>query len=387
MSPVRYREQHCHSLHIPHIFKTLTNYEYTPNNGTSIFQQCYSKDYCCHTRYPSFPASFPHFGNYPIDVVCLECSNYLLIKSNYAQLFKQILMNTWLDAQVEATGRISIDETYLQYLTCFIRVFSHPQIQHFMRRKRTLFARLIKIIFFGYETLQIIRKYNSDPIFSHISSEYYGFIRWVLIFCHKNHQLECVMNLKFFIGGSLWQKYVIEPYKSSNKKSPLYAYSITMIGYMVKYRECLLKNKVKSEVNNRQKQMKIQRCLMEVKNAVEQHIKLYGKYYKTQIIDDTCAYFKPNPGAIQGDLKIKLWAFFYAVKCSNKKCNRNYCFHKHGIDNFNGEWMKRIEDKLKPKLKWYICKGCHLVFYCSRKCQKIDWSQNQHKEFCQSIKL
>ena len=31
--------------------------------------------------------------------------------------------------------------------------------------------------------------------------------------------------------------------------------------------------------------------------------------------------------------------------------------------------------------KFYVCKGCKCAFYCSRKCQKIDWMK-QHRTDC-----
>ena len=35
-----------------------------------------------------------------------------------------------------------------------------------------------------------------------------------------------------------------------------------------------------------------------------------------------------------------------------------------------------------PSTKWKICGGCKLLFYCSRRCQKYDWSRNQHDVLC-----
>ena len=36
--------------------------------------------------------------------------------------------------------------------------------------------------------------------------------------------------------------------------------------------------------------------------------------------------------------------------------------------------------------KWYKCKGCKMVFYCSRKCQKYDWSRLDHKKLCHKLR-
>eukprot|EP01083_Nonionella_stella_P263712 895517_1 len=34
-----------------------------------------------------------------------------------------------------------------------------------------------------------------------------------------------------------------------------------------------------------------------------------------------------------------------------------------------------------------ICKGCCCVYYCSRKCQKYDWSKGKHKTFCKALQI
>eukprot|EP01083_Nonionella_stella_P154216 496614_1 len=37
--------------------------------------------------------------------------------------------------------------------------------------------------------------------------------------------------------------------------------------------------------------------------------------------------------------------------------------------------------------KWKVCSGCKLIFYCSRKCQKYDWSRNQHSRLCKQLQV
>ena len=39
----------------------------------------------------------------------------------------------------------------------------------------------------------------------------------------------------------------------------------------------------------------------------------------------------------------------------------------------------------KNKQTLRICKGCRLVFYCNKKCQKYDWVRNGHRESCNLI--
>eukprot|EP01083_Nonionella_stella_P015633 43764_1 len=36
--------------------------------------------------------------------------------------------------------------------------------------------------------------------------------------------------------------------------------------------------------------------------------------------------------------------------------------------------------------QWYVCNGCRFVFYCSRRCQKVDWNQNNHRRLCNVLR-
>ena len=45
----------------------------------------------------------------------------------------------------------------------------------------------------------------------------------------------------------------------------------------------------------------------------------------------------------------------------------------------NEEWNHR-----RVINKWYICNGCEIAKYCSRKCQKIVW-KNGHRMYCTDI--
>ena len=77
------------------------------------------------------------------------------------------------------------------------------------------------------------------------------------------------------------------------------------------------------------------------------------------------------------------------IRCGNKECNNSnvdsYSMQKYGI--VRQKYIGNINDDGKTKCekinKWKICKGCKLIYYCSRKCQKIDW-QN-HKNFCSFV--
>ena len=58
-------------------------------------------------------------------------------------------------------------------------------------------------------------------------------------------------------------------------------------------------------------------------------------------------------------------------------------YHRHKVcAHFNCSKIKTKKNKIKMK----ICKGCLLVYYCSKKCQKRDWKL-RHREQCERLCL
>eukprot|EP01084_Bolivina_argentea_P226531 382644_1 len=87
------------------------------------------------------------------------------------------------------------------------------------------------------------------------------------------------------------------------------------------------------------------------------------------------------------------------VKCGNKKCNIDYYYHRFGknppakITNSYGElsvlflkWFKKNK-RGNSSNKWFKCSACKMIYYCSKKCQKIDWSKGipTHKSLCNQL--
>eukprot|EP01084_Bolivina_argentea_P213807 363021_1 len=173
------------------------------DDGSVPFTSHSSRE-CYHNENPSFTDDFPNIvypldvTNNQIDVICLPCSIKLLVKSDYAKLFKTIIKTRNQILILGADNGFNPFLKYIQLLKYFIKIMSHPQIQHFMQRSRKLFSRVVKITFFGFHLFQYINTHynNLHTIwFVELQLDYFAFIRLALIWYHKHHHLECIIKL------------------------------------------------------------------------------------------------------------------------------------------------------------------------------------------------
>eukprot|EP01084_Bolivina_argentea_P035136 65172_1 len=73
------------------------------------------------------------------------------------------------------------------------------------------------------------------------------------------------------------------------------------------------------------------------------------------------------------------------IRCSNEKCNKQYL--KYGA-TYQELYESKYDTDYKhyaTKKPWKKCKGCCMVYYCSRKCQKYDWNRFNHKTICKKL--
>eukprot|EP01084_Bolivina_argentea_P161449 281040_1 len=64
----------------------------------------------------------------------------------------------------------------------------------------------------------------------------------------------------------------------------------------------------------------------------------------------------------------------FFMHCNNRKCNIRGDYFSVPLKETVNEWKEWDEYKPKQNKKWYKCKACRMVWYCSRKCQKYDWN-------------
>lgn len=73
--------------------------------------------------------------------------------------------------------------------------------------------------------------------------------------------------------------------------------------------------------------------------------------------------------------------------CSSPVCNgHKYQFEQRKIDLGNKKNFPKINgDNIRKINTFYVCGGCLIAMYCSRKCQKIHWNVYNHKQQCTAI--
>eukprot|EP01084_Bolivina_argentea_P051391 94530_1 len=93
----------------------------------------------------------------------------------------------------------------------------------------------------------------------------------------------------------------------------------------------------------------------------------------------------------------------FRAKCKRQKqwirCLKKYPLYNKYLsvsdnnlkfDNVECQWRKcekrKVDMKQKCSVKmWKKCKGCKVVRYCSKHCQKLDWNKGSHKEVCKKL--
>ena len=80
--------------------------------------------------------------------------------------------------------------------------------------------------------------------------------------------------------------------------------------------------------------------------------------------------------------------FYDHIKCHQKSCYKKYIKTKFGVKNIDLDQTKPLKsyrNKMRVNNKFYLCSGCFMVFYCSKRCQKLDWNKGGHKQFCKNV--
>ena len=90
------------------------------------------------------------------------------------------------------------------------------------------------------------------------------------------------------------------------------------------------------------------------------------------------------------------------IKCGNINCNKNYLKDQYNfqlsiitcdkLSRFSNkrvtQYIEKVHEKWASRMicnQWKICKNCKRIKYCSRRCQKISWNQQDHAKKCFNV--
>ena len=108
-----------------------------------------------------------------------------------------------------------------------------------------------------------------------------------------------------------------------------------------------------------------------------------GCKYTIDYCHDKCCHMRKNPKAQRQMLN------YIGIECANSMCCKDYLNDKYGFDTLHKGLkemgMANVWRNRKARTRWYICKGCQGIYYCSRKCQKISWVNDGHRQQCKIL--
>eukprot|EP01084_Bolivina_argentea_P134036 236500_1 len=166
--------------------------------------------------------------------------------------------------------------------------------------------------------------------------------------CHRGNKLK---HLKWILGvnnGKLFENYVMHQFMTMSKfncKNICY-FAIYVSWLVFKYRKKLTKV---SSWNN---------VYVRSPNGVQQY-----QDYVVQTFSDANNQLRRMCKKLKSKYSLDIIEHRNRIFCENRKCHIGFYDHI-------------------AVARWYRCKRCKIVYYCSRHCQKIDWNNNWHKPIC-----
>lgn len=135
-----------------------------------------------------------------------------------------------------------------------------------------------------------------------------------------------------------------------------------------------------------EKMANIRTCSL-IWSNIRTHCKNYNENYLLISKDVASSYFDAAKNALeleQYQISLKM---FLKAKGIEYKMNfiMNHQEYKQNIAKCKQEIKNKICNycgRGQEAKKLNSCKGCALTMYCSTKCQKMDWKNNNHREFC-----
>ncbi len=143
----------------------------------------------------------------------------------------------------------------------------------------------------------------------------------------------------------------------------------TVMAFIILASIKILKNKVRKTYK---------KMLAALNDNAKFDLKIQQRLYKMHRLTNTCTLKKFD------SRKIKHWNEIICTLFSVcNYCCKKFILHKYGMNTY--EILMRVDqlkhgESVAVKNRWYLCAQCAITYYCSRKCQKLDWST--HRIFC-----
>eukprot|EP01084_Bolivina_argentea_P056369 103187_1 len=352
--------------------------------------------------------------------ICLKCSMMILKRSCFFKNWEQGITYGLFEGMISNNSKLYKYEqqlTLMQYLSSrdligiFLSIVSHPQIMYIFYRKKTLFHRFCKILYGAcsnwFELNQINMKQLRKTVKCIVNMNLKGNRSdvekrvWNII---KSVNVDIVMKkfevIKVELGPILHHQFNILLFRLKSPK--IFKWCMTSEFF------CCIIDRFNEHMNMHVHKEKDHVCLqiragnnfmsfnknpfpficmnavlllnwyrnnqtlihylknINDKQIVEYILKAMNSYTDEQIQHHFAANFTI--------FRLHKALSKMTMRCSNLLCNVRYWDRMYS-EPFEIKGFKFIS-------KWKLCKRCKIHYYCSRKCQKIDWNLGNHKRVC-----
>ena len=337
--------------------------------------------------------------------ICGNCSLKIFMKSDYLKLFENKILNDKKGDNIIEKSKnkniyalFCVDSAHhiinrMKLSLVYLTLLQYKPILDIICCHKTLFRRMIRILFHDLEfwvkmdeewdkhdlirgDLESLNLYSLKSDIGHIRTLFHNFQKQTVDFLRK---YKC---LKWFIetDKSKWfKKYVCESLESNENFQQMLKRQKWRDGiYLYPLHVTLL---IRRFINS--------------DHTIYKRIKQYIPF----CVDFFIKMWPVNTGELM--IEMKEFSELYRrkrknkISCNNCECKRDYTEWKYGMEYYDEdtdahEHKKRgykHENVWKEKIinKWYKCKRCKIAYYCSRKCQKLDWNRYDHKLFCKNM--